>query len=197
MGGYIYLKKKTKKKHGRLSFQEKHIYIIYNNRPTKFQGMTFQSWFKLFQIGDKIRGTKLPTVTSARQKLTFLHSDWGRVTTQWWRSWPLHICVSKSTSIGSDNGLSPDRRQAIVWTNAGILLIGPLHGSRLQWNLNRNLYRFIQENAALENIVWKWRPFCLGLNVFTTRYNVVNWVGNQYRSINSYVFPILSRSDNA
>ena len=28
--------------------------------------------------------------------------------------------------IGSDNGLSPGRRQAIIWTNAGILLIGPL-----------------------------------------------------------------------
>ena len=30
------------------------------------------------------------------------------------------------TSIGSENGLSPGRRQAIIWTNAGILLIGPL-----------------------------------------------------------------------
>ena len=28
--------------------------------------------------------------------------------------------------IGSDNGLSPDRRQAIIFTNDGILLIGPL-----------------------------------------------------------------------
>ena len=37
-----------------------------------------------------------------------------------------HICVGKLTTIGSDNGLSPDRRQAIIWTNAGILLIGPL-----------------------------------------------------------------------
>ena len=37
-----------------------------------------------------------------------------------------HICVGKLTIIGSDNGLSPGRRQAIVWTNAGILLIGPL-----------------------------------------------------------------------
>ena len=37
-----------------------------------------------------------------------------------------HICVSKLTSIGSDNGLSPGRHQAIIWTNAGILLIGPL-----------------------------------------------------------------------
>ena len=42
---------------------------------------------------------------------------WGRVT---------HICVNKLTIIGSDNSLSPDRCQAIIWTNAGILLIRPL-----------------------------------------------------------------------
>ena len=29
-------------------------------------------------------------------------------------------------SIGSDNGLSPIRRQAFVWTSAGLLSIGPL-----------------------------------------------------------------------
>ena len=46
-----------------------------------------------------------------------LLTHWGRVT---------HICVCKQTSIGSDNGLSPGRCQAIIWTNAGILLIGPL-----------------------------------------------------------------------
>ena len=44
-------------------------------------------------------------------------THWGRVR---------HICVSKLTIIGSDNGLSPDCRQAIIWTNAGLLLIGPL-----------------------------------------------------------------------
>ena len=44
-------------------------------------------------------------------------THWGRVT---------HLCVSKLTIIGPDNGLSPARRQAIIWTNAGILLIGPL-----------------------------------------------------------------------
>ena len=43
-------------------------------------------------------------------------THWGQVT---------HICVRKLTTIGSDNGLSPGRRQAIIWTNAGILLIGP------------------------------------------------------------------------
>ena len=44
-------------------------------------------------------------------------THWGRVT---------HICVSEITIIGSDNGLSPGRRQAIIWTNAGIFFIGPL-----------------------------------------------------------------------
>ena len=41
-------------------------------------------------------------------------TDLGQVT---------HKCVSKVTIIGSDNGFSPDLRQAITWTNAGILLI--------------------------------------------------------------------------
>ena len=44
------------------------------------------------------------------------YAHWGRVT---------HLCVSKLTSIASDNGLSPERRQAIIWNSAGILLIGP------------------------------------------------------------------------
>ena len=38
----------------------------------------------------------------------------------------MHICVSKLIIIGSDNGLSSGRRQAIIWTNAWILLIEPL-----------------------------------------------------------------------
>ena len=49
------------------------------------------------------------------QKMFLTH--WGRVT---------HICVGKSTIIGSDNGSSPGRRQAIIWTNAVILLIETL-----------------------------------------------------------------------
>ena len=44
-------------------------------------------------------------------------THWGQVT---------HICINELTVIGSDNGLSPGRRQAIIWTNAWILLIWPL-----------------------------------------------------------------------
>ena len=38
----------------------------------------------------------------------------------------MHICISKLTNIGSDTGLLPGRRQAIIQTNDGILLIEPL-----------------------------------------------------------------------
>ena len=34
-----------------------------------------------------------------------------------------YICASKLTTIGPNNVLSLGRRQAIIWTNAGILLI--------------------------------------------------------------------------
>ena len=37
-----------------------------------------------------------------------------------------HICVGNLTMIGPDNGLSPGQRQAIIWTNAGILFSKPL-----------------------------------------------------------------------
>ena len=37
----------------------------------------------------------------------------------------MHICINKLTIIGSDNGLLPDQRQAIIWTKGEILLIGP------------------------------------------------------------------------
>ena len=69
-------------------------------------------------------------------------THWGRVT---------HICVSKLTIIGSDNGLLPGRRQAIIWTNDGMLLIGPL-GTNCSEILKQNSHIFIQENA-FENIV--------------------------------------------
>ena len=86
----------------------------------------------------------------------FFHvlTHWGRVT---------HICVGNLTIIGPDNGLSPGRRQAIIWTNAGILLIGP-------WGTNFSeiligIQTFSVKKMHLKMSSAKWRPFCLGLNV--------------------------------
>ena len=72
-----------------------------------------------------------------------LKMHWGRVT---------HICVSKIIIIGSDNGLSPGRRQAIIWTNAGILLIGPLGTNFCGTSIE--IHTFSLKNAP-ENVVWK------------------------------------------
>ena len=86
--------------------------------------------------------------------LYFLLTHWGRVT---------HICISKLTIIGSDNGLSPGWRQAIIWTNAGILLIGPL-GTNFNGTSNE-IHTFSFKKIHLKLSSGKWRPFCLGLNV--------------------------------
>ena len=87
-------------------------------------------------------------------------THWGRVT---------HICASDLTIIGSDNGLSPGRRQAIIWTNAGILLIGPL-GTNFSESVI-DIHIFIPENAS-ENIVWKMAAIFLGLNVLTSDHRI-------------------------
>ena len=61
--------------------------------------------------------------------------------------WVTHICVGNQTIFGSDNGLLPGQHQAIIWTIAGILLIGPL-------GTNFSEILLIQENAC-ENVVRK------------------------------------------
>ena len=83
-------------------------------------------------------------------------THWGRVT---------HICVGKLTNIGSDNGLSPGRRQAIIWTNAGILLIGPLGTNFSEFLIVIHTCSFNKMHLKMSSA--KWRPFCPGLNVLT------------------------------
>ena len=82
--------------------------------------------------------------------------------THWSRA--THICVSKLTIIGSDNGLLPSQRQAIIWTYAGILLIRPW-GTNFSEVLIENWCIFVPENA-FENAVCEMsailsRPQCV------------------------------------
>ena len=86
----------------------------------------------------------------------FSLTQWGRVT---------HICVSKLTIIGSDNGLAPDRRQAIIWTNDGILLIEPLSTNVGEIVIEIPTFSF--KKMYLKISSGKWRPFCRDLNVLT------------------------------
>ena len=79
--------------------------------------------------------------------------------------WP--ICVSKITTIGSDNGLSLGRRKAIIWTNAGVLLIEPFSEILIE------IYTFSFKKMHLKTSSAKRRPFCLGLIVFTVLYHFI------------------------
>ena len=81
-------------------------------------------------------------------------THWGRAT---------HICVGKLAIIGSDNGLSPGRHQAIIWTNAGTLLLrswGTNFSEMFIWN-----QIFLFKKMHLKMSSGKGHVVYLGLNV--------------------------------
>ena len=84
-----------------------------------------------------------------------------------------HICVGKQTIIGSDNGLSPEGRQAIIWTNAGILLIGPYGTNFSEISIKILTFSFTKMRLNVSSA--KWRPFCLGLNVLSIWCDIEAW----------------------
>ena len=96
-------------------------------------------------------------------------SHWGRVT---------HICVSELTIIGSDNGLSPGRRRAIIWNNAGILLIEPLGTNFSEISIGIQTFSFKKMHLNMSSA--KWRPFCLGFNLL---YNPFCWISGSHLPI--------------
>ena len=78
----------------------------------------------------------------------------------------MHISVNHLIIIGSDNGLSPGRRQAFIWTNDGISLIGHL-GINFR-EILIEIQPFSVTKLYLKMPSTKWRLFRLSLNVFNT-----------------------------
>ena len=76
-------------------------------------------------------------------------------------------------SSGSDNGLSPIRRQAIIWTNAGILLIGPLGQTSLRFWLKIQNFSFTKMHTKMSSA--KWRPFCAGGDEINKQFSKQGW----------------------
>ena len=109
-----------------------------------------------------------------------LLTHWDRVT---------HICVDKLTIIGSDNGLSPGRHQAFIWTNAGILLIGPRVTNFSEILIGIQTFLFMKMHLKMSSA--KWRPFCFDLNVLKTNAifvyntdNIVSYDRSFFRKVN-------------
>ena len=106
-----------------------------------------------------------------------------------------HICVIKLTIIGSYNGLSPGRHQAIIWTNAGKLLIGPLGTTSMKFYSEFKLFhsRKCIWKCSLENGIhfvsasMCWYDPNLLISVFA---NVLVALGHQQAQcwLQSYIF---------
>ena len=86
-------------------------------------------------------GNQWPLFCRRHFESQHLLTHWGRVT---------QIFVSKLTIIDSDNGLSPGRRQAIIWTNVEILLIEPLETNVSEISIK--IYTF-----SFKKSIWKCR----------------------------------------
>ena len=104
-----------------------------------------------------------------------------------------HICLGNLVIIGSDNVLSPGRRQAIIWTNAGILLIGPLGTNFSEILIEIHTFSFKKMHFKMSS--GKWRPFWLGLNVLywntppqpaSIAFNPHNWMEIEDQASNSW-----------
>ena len=122
---------------------------------------------KMFPFDDVImRSSNLVPPSNcnlSEDRYTEMNTDLQRKLTHWGRA--THICVSKLTIIASDNGLSPGRRQAIIWNNAGILSIGLLGTKFIEILIEILTFSFKQIRLKVSSA--KWRSFCFGLNVLS------------------------------
>ena len=116
-------------------------------------------------VGVRDLSTMLLWADYTFEQETWALTHWGRVT---------QICVSNLIIIGSDNGLSPCRRQAIIWTNAVILLVRPLGTNFNDIVIEIHTFSFKKMNLKLSS--GRWPPFCLGLNVLMKVASVVDLI---------------------
>ena len=71
-----------------------------------------------------------------------------------------HLYVSELGSLGSGNGLSPVRRQAITWTNVHLLSIRPFWTNFSEILIKIQDFSFMKMH--LKMLSANWQPFCPG-----------------------------------
>ena len=90
------------------------------------------------------------------------------------------IYIGYLNIIDSANGLTPDRRQAITWANAGMLLIGTLgtKSSEILIQIRKfSLKMCLKESSA------KWQPVCIGLNVLMSEVCCISAINTKPKSL--------------
>ena len=101
-----------------------------------------------------IHQTIIPLIQSVKVSIVWFSLIVSRET-----KWRIYALVN---FIGSDNGLSPGRRQAIIWTYVGMLLIGVLWTKLSEIVSEIGTFSFKKMHMKMSSR--KWRPFCLGPN---------------------------------
>ena len=149
------------------------ICLLLDNAKSQLNSLESEIWAGTMTDEYIARFTKLKIGTGLIYTCYSWLTHWGRVT---------HICVVKPTLIGSDNGSSPGRRRAIIWTNAGILLIGPLGTNFIEISIGIQTFSFKKMHLKMSSA--KWRPFGLGLNVLT----LLDLVTHTYVGMVSHIF---------
>ena len=109
---------------------------------------------------------KGPTINNKQELIQIMAMHWAGISSfNSLRPSDAYICIDKLTIIDSDNGLSPGQHQVIIWTDAGILLIGPLGTNFNEILIGIETFSFKKMHLKMSSA--KWRPLCLGLNVFS------------------------------
>ena len=133
------------------------IIANWSTNSSNHQLSTYLAWLTVTRFVDLLMGHMLvqDNCQKHERKASFKYilTHWGGV---------MHICISKLTIIGSDNGLLPGQYQAIIWTSDEMLLIGAL------WTNFSEILIKIQTFSSWKNRLKvssaKWQSFCLGLN---------------------------------
>ena len=131
----------------------KHFKIIVH------ETQNFTGWFRNSTklTNDSKSGTyrsrksgKIPCVLLGRYLLLVPLTHWDLVRHK-------DLCVTNLTIIVADNGLSPGRRQNIIWTYAKILLTGPLGTEFSEVLVKIGSFSFKEMHLKMSS--GNWRPF--------------------------------------
>ena len=79
--------------------------------------------------------------------------------------WGCCLCFPGYQQLHGFYFVLPGRHQAIIWTNAGILLIGPLGANVNEIFIEIHAFSFKKMHLKMSSA--NWRQFCLGLNVLS------------------------------
>ena len=134
----------------------------------------FSSWVLLFVNTNLTKIARNLSITVMPHEPSGTSTHWG---------WVTHLCISILNFIGSDNGLEPVRWQAIIWTNDGILLIGPL-GTNFS-EILIEIHTFSFKKMHFKRLSGKWQPFCLSLNVWDHQQRDCYWDLSIYNGSNT------------